>query len=112
MEYPKISPEIKSKWTTALRSGNYKQAFGVLKDTMYGIYDTDGQFVEYDCHCALGVLGEVCGVKNLTSEAVYSDIEKLLNTQPFGTTMSKIFQLNDAQRKSFSEIADWIDQNL
>ena len=37
------------KWIAALRSGNYKQGKGYLK--------------KGDCHCCLGVLCEVAGIK-------------------------------------------------
>lgn len=40
----KMNPEIKSKWVTALRSGEYKQGRGMLHDT------------EVDAYCCLGVL--------------------------------------------------------
>lgn len=38
----KMNPEIKARWVAALRSGEYKQTFGVLKNSQG--------------HCCLGVL--------------------------------------------------------
>ena len=42
-----MNKELKEKWLTALRSGEYKQGFNYLKKD--------------DCHCALGVL---CAIIN------------------------------------------------
>jgi hypothetical protein len=45
-----MNPEIKKKWLTALRSGEYKQTAGALKDT--------------SGYCCLGVLCEAAGYTN------------------------------------------------
>lgn len=57
------------KWVKALRSGKYRQAFGTLvKESEYN-EDVVG-------HCCLGVLGEVCGLKN---DEVFRNSELLDN---------------------------------
>lgn len=55
-----MKPEVKEKWIAALRSGEYRQARGVLNDGQGG-------------YCCLGVLCEVAkqeGVKLITLERV------------------------------------------
>ncbi len=102
--------EIKSKWTHALRSGVYKQGSGKLYN--------DGT------HCCLGVLGCVLGL-NITSsgrefvedkevEEIKYGIYPIL-THKTGLTSSQkeyLFSLNDCSRKTFNEIADYIETNI
>lgn len=110
-----MNPELKSKWLEALRSGNYKQAHGKLK--------TDKGY------CCLGVLCEVAGLQGEVSR-YYSSPDRTIYM--FGTHSEVSFfpeelrsiaciseknrrvlmEMNDNDRKSFAEIADWIQRNL
>jgi hypothetical protein len=51
--YITMDPELKTKWVTALRNGEYKQAIGVLRRNY-----ADGT----RGHCCLGVLVEISGI--------------------------------------------------
>lgn len=46
----RLNPEVKTQWLTALRSGDYTQAMGVLKQ---------GHAAGPTSHCCLGVLSEL-----------------------------------------------------
>lgn len=107
----------KEEWTAALRSGEYRQGFGMLaRATNVG--------TEY---CCLGVYQDLCinrGINMSDSCPVYIEDGKF-HFKGQGTVASYLLQsmlahLNDGQvdlngkrtHKSFQEIADWIDQNL
>lgn len=107
-----MTPELKAKWIAALRSGQYKQGKGALcsKDTF----------------CCLGVLAEVFGAQKqsdafgtiyLFETGVLTDIdyewdmnvpEILLDED----NQDELTNMNDAEGKSFAEIADWIEENV
>lgn len=84
-------------WLKALRSGEYTQGRGHLRK--------DG------CFCAIGVLAETGtfarpGEYFFRGEGTYAEL---------GLHASEgqiIVYLNDKKRKSFSEIAGWIEENI
>ena len=97
--------EVLRAWVKALRSGKFKQGFGALNKN--------------EEYCCLGVLQEIRyrggdevkkeklgGLVYYNGSSAYLDykiIEKLV------IDYFRLAQMNDAQRKSFSEIADWIE---
>ena len=104
------------KWVDALRSGEYKQGRGRLKDN--------------NSYCCLGVLCEVFKEEadlEAGEEAFYSkgdevcfqtsppfSINKLLGFKQFdgfGQVTNLFISLNDKDGKSFSEIADYIEEH-
>lgn len=99
----KLPEDFKQKWVAALRSGEYKQ----------------GKYVLYcraiDSFCCIGVAGKIKGVSleemegksNPGSDKVYKSCINLGDS--FVRTLTL---MNDYQGKSFSDIADWIEQNL
>lgn len=124
---PKMDPELKARWLTALRSGQYKQGQGKLRS---------GD----ECFCCLGVLGDVLdpkgwqpfkdywayGDEGLADETeLVSEVRKRIGL-PFDA-MKRCMEMNDgvtkwdpdlevtremSSPKSFAEIADWIEANL
>lgn len=106
----------KQKWMNALRSGKFEQGRGFL---CWG-----------NKYCCLGVLAKITG--NLTklkgstgvfgfgkNEKVYScqllPLEHPSNNYKFGLLRQegqKLIQMNDHDNKSFSEIADWVEENI
>lgn len=100
--------DLKQKWVNALRSGNYTQGRGGLRTANN----------EY---CCLGVL---CDVTD-QSKWVFTDIgnfyawDGYIGLPPISWDSDMLDRktlvlsnLNDGQQKSFSEIADWIEENL
>lgn len=99
----------KEKWLEALRSGNYEQGKGFLKN--------------WDKYCCLGVL---CSIHPDTvadgsgfvikGERGYHDtylpdtIAENLGLDE--NTLDNLVDMNDEEGKTFSEIADWIEVNL
>lgn len=109
-----MNKKIKKKWVEALRSGKYKQGHGMLCKR-----DTDG--TKY--HCCLGVLTDL-----YYRETQGHAMPKSFETKDFlsknvtawsgvgdedpQTGKSSISELNDADGKSFKQIANLIDKHL
>lgn len=102
----KLPKEFGEKWLTALRSGEYEQGTGRL-------YRQSNQ-----TFCCLGVAGAVCNIsipvleKHLyfTNAEAFKVIPEELASD---NDISDICMgMNDLDRKSFLEIADWIEENV
>lgn len=101
----KLPEDFKKKWVEALRSGKYQQGKYYLKDG--------------DTYCCLGVAGVVNGCvaelmefKGSTFDEIYKEVTPI----PLDYyTIGRLTGMNDGTSgdpKSFSEIADYIEQNL
>jgi len=108
-----MNKEIKDKWVKALRSGEYKQGRVYLQ--------RDNRF------CCLGVLCKVLDVPNIVSDygnntmtfdfgKEYSSISLPFEFSKYiGLSTieeSNLIHMNDRLRKDFSQIADYIEENL
>jgi len=104
-----MDAELKAKWTAALRSGKYQQARGTL-------------LLDDGSRCCLGVLCEVAGLKldakgsGVDTGASFPDyrpIFEIVGGEGFSKACSA---RNDGHGGyhlwSFSELADYIEQNL
>lgn len=127
-----MNEDLKQRWITALRSGEYKQAIGTLKDVTSG--DPAG-------YCCLGVLVEISGYGNWQEyeyndkggytpnatyemdlhESHYSMRETLCDAvlDEFGITSDAaglLMALNDGdmpyRHHTFKEIADIIESDI
>lgn len=85
-----MTQELKDKWVAALRSGDYVQNRGEIEDMF------DGGL------CCLGVLGKVSRHKR--SIRGYDLVD--------GGTRDVCVWMNDEEKKSFIEIADWVEANV
>ena len=113
-----MKKDTKEKWVAALRSGEYKQCQGELKDAS-------------GAHCCLGVLLETQGWKEtpyyknksiftyyMSSEGVINNEENELDeytADRFGLNRQhqvKLMKLNDDTGWSFNLIARWIEDHL
>ncbi len=112
-----MDPNIKAKWVEALRSGEYKQGIGLLRDC-------DGGF------CCLGVLCHVIDPTKWTEEMSESlDYEPILEGYSYDKCESMLplelahalelddyqdilISMNDKQRLPFTDIADYIEKRL
>lgn len=103
-----MDSDLKAKWVTALRSGNYKQCREYLH--------------KEDSYCCLGVLCEISGEGFWHTDAESSrymiDGVGLRATLPSGIVQKyevlgsgKLIEMNDTG-KPFTEIADYIEANL
>lgn len=114
----KMPAKTKAKWLKALRSGDYQQAQNTL-------FDGKG-------YCCLGVLQQVCDGK-VESRELTEDIPAVMPSiawyeahnvvDAFGeygdsyTYEGWLALMNDGSssatpRKSFADIADWIEKNV
>ena len=103
-----MNKEIKQKWIEALRSGKYKQTRGKLKGR-------NGAF------CCLGVLCDIqggkweCAKNKYLLDGFYSSIPpKKLNAGIFNYAplVDRNDGLEGGRAHSFSEIADYIEEEL
>ena len=95
-----MNPKIKAKWMTALRSGDYKQAKGQLKES--------------DKFCCMGVLIDIQDQEYLRTPG--NNVTTSVPPDRFmaGLTTDQCCDLakkNDG-RWSFEEIAGYIEMNL
>lgn len=109
----KMDRKLKDEWTTGLRSGQYKQGVGYLKQRVEG----DWQY------CCLGVLCEIAAVPQVP-DTMEEDVQAFdsctgqLNSElrlKFGLSpqiAQKLMVMNDTDQLTFTTIADWIEANL
>lgn len=118
-----MNPHVKRKWVKALRSGEYEQTVGELVD---GVVD-DSTFTP--SYCCLGVLLAECRPESIQVKKDYGYTYlgvKEFDTPPnislvaddlailWGVTeehQEVLSNMND-DGKSFSAIADYIEENL
>jgi hypothetical protein len=114
----KLPEDFKQKWIAALRSGEYKQGQNAL--------ERKGEY------CCLGVACAVSGVKDISFLSNYGYIDYdptgkpellkvpdlLRGENPVTKVLANMNDgrdetgTDDSKRKSFSEIADYIEVNL
>lgn len=99
----KLDPEFKAKWVAALRSGEYEQCIGTMRRP-----DENGRAK----YCCMGVACEI-----VDAPFQYDNMpDPLLNgCYSGGKIAHKVVSMNDGigeDPKSFSEIANWIEENL
>ncbi len=90
-----MDAKLKADWVAALRSGEYQQ--------------NDGCIREGDRLCCIGVGAVVSGRRR--DELWCTEEEaSALGLPPL--MRAAIIQMNDDEKKSFPEIADWIEANI
>lgn len=118
MKKYKLPKEFAEKWVAALRSGEYKQGRDMLLSKK----------CEY---CCLGVAGKLCDVPDElmleiselrdidiydSSEDSYYNVMEVYNAPKEivvnGDLVREVTILNDNDKLSFPEIADWITENV
>ena len=113
-----MNKTIKRKWLQELRSGNYKQGKSYLRRLHPKQLKPD----ELECRwCCLGILADVTHPEVWQkAQAAYYDHQGC-GRFPSGDVTAKaeltieacrhVARMNDSE-KPFSEIADWIEENL
>jgi hypothetical protein len=107
-----MKSNLKDKWVSALRSGDYRQGRGHLKQK-----DSDKQV----CYCCLGVLAEIAepgelipvgwGFRFRGNSGIYLKDEKKFLYLP-EKDQRALSNMNDIKKASFFEIANWIEKNI
>lgn len=108
-KFEKLDPEFKKKWIEALRSGKYKQGRHCLGDSERG-------------YCCLGVASLIVGDRfpaKRTTPIFSQNLPSCLKIRADGSVspeVSVLEKMNDGDIYShsytFTQIADWIEQNL
>ena len=104
-----MDKELKGKWLTALRSGEYRQTVGILRRT-----GADGPY-----YCCIGVLLTVAG-KPCKGTTIRGDQQEEVGLDD--AHRLRLENLNDGkvhpeanprgERHSFAQIADYIEANI
>lgn len=113
-----MKKEWKTKWIEALRSGKYTQTFDKeLKRSstifcatgiLFEIYDPSRWFEK-----KVGLAGTFWVWGDQNGKDGYLDVLKFLEDMDIISDNFRAIQLmNDYDRKTFNEIADWIEVNL
>jgi hypothetical protein len=114
--------EIKQKWIKDLKSRKYTQGKGWLRQV-------EGRTTLYYTHCCLGVLADIYVNEysnRFCTEIKWEDDNSLVVEdeliQKYNSELpeweltleeqSTLATMNDEEDKSFSEIADWIEENI
>lgn len=110
MKYPKLPKAFKRKWVAALRSGKYKQGSGLLYN--------EGRM------CCLGVAGRICGIskealrrRGMPADLSDGALKKFPTRLRMPRTADCLAKMNDGvldvvRRKTFPQIATWIEKHL
>ncbi len=104
-----MDADLKQRWVAALRSGQYEQGTDYLVSE-----HPDAGRAQY---CCLGVLCELLQPNSDWGSLRDEGAEQLSNQAcenldiPYNE-MTKLTLLNDIQKRSFSQIADYIEANL
>lgn len=100
-----MTPELKAKWVAALRSDEFQQGYGTLRNDHRGTY------------CCLGVLRHVVDPKDERG-SVQKSVLSPEQLNEFGldhATAIQLWKMNDGEGcrpHTFVEIADWIEANV
>ena len=113
-----MNPELKGRWTTRLRSGDYQQGKSALRKR--------GE--DSDSFCCLGVLCEIAVEDgqvhrpeqpevvgwhyNYNGEGGLLPVELEAWSGIGECERQELMYMNDTGGKTFPEIADWIEENL
>lgn len=91
-----MNADLKAAWIAALRSGDYQQTTGILRDK--------------DGFCCLGVACIVGGQELTQNPQNQNELYDWLIEE--GIPTLDLWAMNDTRRKTFLEIADYIEENL
>ncbi len=132
--FGKMPARIKELWLTALRSGEYKQVCGKMRVTTRMEQHTQDQHGVG--HCCLGVLTEIAKAEGHIGRFEINKRNQKLTTHVQqwagipSEQVTKLITMNDGghdpkaanhkyylpenrrDNKNFSQIADWVEENL
>lgn len=107
-----MDKKLKAKWLSALRSGAFDQTTGSMRTQAGDLYSD----TRHQSHCCLDVLICVSGerrgpqmISHRGRDEDYQLVESIVGGKKIRMTLQ---DLNDLDRKSFRQIADYIAANL
>ena len=93
-------------WLSGLRSGKYEQHRGMIHNGTKG----DALFiVEPTAFCCIGV-GALCNGMPLNDMQITGQAVEHIGLSSW--ILNDLIRMNDREKKSFAEIADWIEANI
>lgn len=110
-----MDKRLKTKWIKALRSGDYMQGRALLRSDHLGATET---------FCCLGVLCEVAGKRRKAGGYLFGSkiathvlpnrslLCEQLDGDADNSNQDTLIEMNDHLRRSFQQIATWIERNL
>jgi hypothetical protein len=119
--------QVFRKWVEELRSGNYKQISGQLREADYNEFDKDEhgrpKVVAVKGFCCLGVLCDIAAKDGgeQWNDVAYNSLNDSDSELPKkirdylgldDTMVQHLIDMNDVHWSSFSEIADEIEFNI
>lgn len=109
-----LNPEFKTKWVAALRSGEYAQCRFILNEK-----DETGKAVSF---CCIGVAAAVAGYATTRNDILRPGEDVFPQTRAPYAALSDfglepydyetLVKMNDGQKASFAEIANFVEENL
>lgn len=113
-----LPKDFAEEWLTALRSGKYNQAKGILYDKHKNGYCCLGVAcaIKYPIHYLKSEEGGYAGIIEKSEYHLQFNLKKIPDQLKGGEEIENDFvnQLTDMNDggKSFNEIADWIEENV
>lgn len=95
-----MQSEIKAKWVEALRSGKYKQALQVLRDTDEGAY------------CCLGVLCDIIDSSRWDSDGYYLGTDSDEETEYEDMPPESILEVSGLRHDQAEKLASMNDNGI
>jgi hypothetical protein len=110
----KLNPEIKSKWVAALRSGEFQQVTGKLHNLWMNSYCCLGVLCALSDNFTftLGGFSAIGPNNQIVSVDAFLIDAGITDTDAAGKIANTLIGMNDTYGRSFTEIADYIDENL
>lgn len=105
---------IKDAWLSGLRSGKFKQVNGAINNGIYDYKGPNGTRIMVqapDAFCCIGV-GAVCNGMNVEDMRITNHASAFIGLDDKNNWETTLIRMNDKEKKSFAEIADWIEANI
>jgi len=104
--------EFMKNWINGLKSGDYNQNTETAE-----FYRIDYDSNDYDkSYCALGVALKANDIPIKDSDTNFNKLTELLvplsNEKTVSKFFSEVYRRNDTEKLKFSEIAEWLEQNV
>ena len=113
-----LTKQMKAAWIAEMRDPNTMQCFNTYYQDNLKEYSTICPMTEYpekiNCMCALGCLIKQSLLKDRTNTSWNDIFTKAFGVPnaPYTDYKGEIIKMNDDQRKSLVEIADWVEANV
>ena len=101
-------------WLSGLRSGKYKQHNGSINSGVFDCRGSNGSrimIVFPTAFCCIGV-GAMCNGMNVEDMRITKHASAFIGLKDYSDWETELISMNDKEKKSFAEIADWIEANI